>query len=128
LPRHLRVLRRLTWTEADPFGQFDKLRHAYDIAYWSETHFNNRGLFSDYYLTNRLRPADGSAPEFPEWSEDPRSQLQFRIMARPQSRSVAGQRLTRGPWPRGQTPRMLLKPVLTHALLLGSSTCAVYLP
>jgi len=23
---HLRVLRRFTWTEADPFGQFDKLR------------------------------------------------------------------------------------------------------
>src|SRR5262249_27572639 len=34
---HLRVLRRLTWTETDPFGQFDKLRSAYDVAYWSET-------------------------------------------------------------------------------------------
>lgn len=62
----LRVLRRLTWTEPDPFLQYDKLRSAYDIADWSEEFFNNRALFSDYYLLERLK-------EFPVWTEDPKS-------------------------------------------------------
>jgi hypothetical protein len=75
-PVHLRVLRRFTWTEADPFGQFDKLRFAYDLAHWSEVYFNNRGLFSDYYLTERLRPKDSGDVEFPEWREDPKPAYQ----------------------------------------------------
>jgi hypothetical protein len=62
---HLRVLRRLTWTESDPFGQYDKLLSAYALADWSEEYFNNRALFSDYYLRERL-------PEFPAWKEDPK--------------------------------------------------------
>jgi hypothetical protein len=73
---HLRVLRRFTWTETDPFAQFDKLRYAYDLAHWSEVYFNNRGLFSDYYLTDRLRPIDGGSLEFPEWGEDPKPAYQ----------------------------------------------------
>jgi len=72
----LRVLRRFTWTEADPFGQFDKLRFAYDLAYWSEVFFNNRGLFSDYYLTERLPARDGKFVEFGEWREDPKPAYQ----------------------------------------------------
>ncbi len=60
---HLRVLRRLSYTEADPIAQYDKLRSAFDIADWSEEHFNNRALFADYYLRERL-------PEQPEWKED----------------------------------------------------------
>lgn len=72
----LRVLRRFTWTESDAFGQFDKLRFAYDLAHWSEIHFNNRGLFSDYYLTDRLRPKDAGQIEFPEWREDPKPAYQ----------------------------------------------------
>jgi hypothetical protein len=64
--RHLRVLQRLTYTESDPYYQYDKLRSAYDAAYWSEEHFDNRALFSDYYLLHRL-------PEMPEWKEDPTS-------------------------------------------------------
>src|SRR3990172_3802010 len=52
-PVHLRVLRRLTWTESDPFGQYDKLLSAYALADWSEDYFNNRALFSDYYLKQR---------------------------------------------------------------------------
>jgi len=64
--RHVRVLRRLTYTESDPYYQYDKLRSAYDAAYWSEEHFDNRALFSDYYLLHRL-------PEMPEWKEDPTS-------------------------------------------------------
>ncbi|MGH7784342.1 MAG: hypothetical protein ACREO5_10945, partial [Candidatus Binatia bacterium] len=61
----LRVLRRLTWTESDPFYQYEKLKAAYDLANWSEDHFNNRALFSDYYLKERL-------PGFPVWKEDPK--------------------------------------------------------
>jgi hypothetical protein len=61
----LRVLRRLTWTESDPFYQYEKLKAAYDLANWSEDHFNNRALFSDYYLKERL-------PGFPIWKEDPK--------------------------------------------------------
>lgn len=63
--RTLRVLKRLTWTESDGFAQHDKLIAAYSVADWSEEHFNNRALFSDYYLLERLR-------EFPEWLEDPK--------------------------------------------------------
>jgi len=64
-PVHSRVLRRVTWTESDPFGQYDKLLSAYALADWSEEYFNNRALFSDYYLKERL-------PEFPVWKEDPK--------------------------------------------------------
>src|SRR6266566_2154733 len=56
----LRVLRRFSFTEGDIFAQYDKLLSAYDVADWSEPFFNNRALFSDYYLTTRL-------PNNPEW-------------------------------------------------------------
>ena len=75
-PIHRRVLRRFTWTESDPFGQFDKLRFAYDLAHWSEAYFNNRGLFSDYYLCERLPSRDGKLTEFDEWREDPKPAYQ----------------------------------------------------
>lgn len=61
---HLRVLRRFTYTEADPDAQYDKLLSAYTVADWSEPLFNNRALFSDYYLNERL-------PELLEWRERP---------------------------------------------------------
>ena len=61
----LRVLRRMTYTETDPWAQYDKLLSAFDMAEWSEEHFDNRALFSDYYLTERLR-------EMPEWEENPK--------------------------------------------------------
>ncbi|NLX21693.1 MAG: hypothetical protein GXY55_08475, partial [Phycisphaerae bacterium] len=67
--QHLRVLRRFTYTEGDPFAQFYKLRSAYDVAEWSEEFFNNRALFSDYYLKERLR-------ETPAWGEDPKPAYQ----------------------------------------------------
>ena len=50
----LRVLRRFSYTESDTFAQYDKLISAYDVADWSEPFFNNRALFSDYYLKERL--------------------------------------------------------------------------
>jgi len=62
-PVALRVLRRFSYTEGDAFAQFDKLRSAYSVAEWSEPLFNNRALFSDYFLNARL-------PGLPEWSED----------------------------------------------------------
>ncbi len=65
----LRFLRRFTWTEADPFAQYEKLLAAYSVAYWSEDHFNNRALFSDYFLKERL---PNSPIDFPEWTEDPK--------------------------------------------------------
>ena len=46
--RELRVLKRLTWTEPDGFAQQEKLLAVYSVADWSEEHFNNRALFSDY--------------------------------------------------------------------------------
>jgi len=64
-PVDLRVLRRFTWTESDPFAQYEKLLSAYSVADWSEEHFNNRALFSDYYLKERLKG-------LPEWNEDPK--------------------------------------------------------
>jgi len=60
----LRVLRRLSYTEPDPIAQYDKLKSAFDIADWSEAHFNNRALFADYYLRERM-------PDLPEWAENP---------------------------------------------------------
>ena len=58
----LRVLRRFTYTEADADYQLEKLCSAYDIAEWAEPFFNNRALFSDYYLNERLK-------DTPEWAE-----------------------------------------------------------
>ena len=60
----LRVLRRFTYTEADSDAQYDKLLSAYTVAEWSEPLYNNRALFSDYYLNERL-------PELDEWKERP---------------------------------------------------------
>ena len=60
----IRVLRRFTYTESDSDSQYEKLLSCYAIAEWSEPLFNNRALFSDYYLNERL-------PELPEWRERP---------------------------------------------------------
>lgn len=62
----LRVLRRFTYTESDADAQFDKLLSAYSVAEWSERLFNNRALFSDYYLLERL-------PQSPQWAEQPKT-------------------------------------------------------
>ncbi|MFX0204367.1 MAG: Eco57I restriction-modification methylase domain-containing protein [Candidatus Hodarchaeota archaeon] len=64
-PVSIRVLRRFTYTESDPFYQYEKLLFAYSIADWSEEYFNNRALFSDYFLLNRLQASS-------EWLEDPK--------------------------------------------------------
>lgn len=67
-PVQIRVLKRLTYTEDDPFAQYDKILSAYTIADWSEEYFNNKALFSDYFLLTRLRETE-------EWREDPKPVL-----------------------------------------------------
>jgi len=61
----LRVLRRFTYTESDAYAQYDKLRAAFSLNDWSEEFFNNRALFADYYLKERL-------PATEAWAEDPK--------------------------------------------------------
>jgi len=51
----LRTLRRFTWTSHDALEQFDKLRSVFDAAAYTGEYFQNRGLFSDYFLRDRLR-------------------------------------------------------------------------
>jgi hypothetical protein len=65
-PVALRVLKRFTFTEEDAAYQWEKLRSAYMLAEWSEEYFNNRALFSDYFLTARLTDQKIT----PEWDED----------------------------------------------------------
>ena len=67
-PVALRVLKRFTFTEADSAYQWEKLRSAYTLAEWSEQYFNNRALFSDYYLNQRLTDVKLT----PAWAEDVR--------------------------------------------------------
>ncbi|WP_417374552.1 Eco57I restriction-modification methylase domain-containing protein [Gimesia maris] len=50
----LRIIRRLTWTCQDALDQFDKLRSVFDAAACTGRYFQNRGLFSDYFLHERL--------------------------------------------------------------------------
>ncbi len=65
-PVALRVLKRFTFTEEDAAYQWEKLRSAYTLAEWSEEYFNNRALFSDYYLKQRLTDPQNT----PAWNED----------------------------------------------------------
>ena len=60
----LRTLRRFTWTRQDALDQFDKLRSVFDAAVFTGEYFQNRGLFSDYFLRERLR-------EDPAWRDNP---------------------------------------------------------
>ncbi len=66
----LRTLRRFTWTGRDALEQFDKLRSVFDAAAYTGEYFQNRGLFSDYFLRDRLR-------EDPAWRENPSELFAF---------------------------------------------------
>ncbi|MDP2950134.1 MAG: TaqI-like C-terminal specificity domain-containing protein [Chloroflexota bacterium] len=96
---HLRVLRRFTCTEADSDAQYEKLLSAYVVAEWSEPLFNNRALFSDYYLNVRLR-------ERPEWQGRPEEAYhrmrELMSAARQQANGKA----------REATERLLVQPAL----------------
>jgi hypothetical protein len=51
----LRTLRRFTWTCQDALDQFDKLRSVFDAAAYTGEYFQNRGLFADHFLRDRLK-------------------------------------------------------------------------
>ncbi|MGC9522081.1 MAG: hypothetical protein ACP5HG_09390, partial [Anaerolineae bacterium] len=101
----LRVLRRFTFTEVDedgepdPYAQYDKLKSAFTIAEWSEPLFNNRALFSDYYLNERL-------PDLAVWDAPDRNQA-FRDIRK--AFAQARQRVRRDPT---AAPDALIRPVL----------------
>lgn len=63
---HLRVVNRMSNVAPDPYAQFDRIRDAFRLAEWSEDEFNNRNLFSDYFLKNRLPQQS----QFPVWHGD----------------------------------------------------------
>jgi hypothetical protein len=66
----LRMLRRFTWTCRDALEQFDKLRSVFDAAAYTGEYFQNRGLFSDYFLRDQLR-------EEPPWRDNPSQTFAF---------------------------------------------------
>lgn len=66
----LRSLRRFTWTCRDGLEQFDKLRSVFDAAAYTGEYFQNRGLFSDYFLRDRLR-------EDTAWRDNPSDTFAF---------------------------------------------------
>ncbi len=66
----LRFLRGLTWTRPDALDQFDKLKSVFDRAVHSNEYFQNRGLFSDYFLRDRLH-------DDPAWRESPAEAFAF---------------------------------------------------
>lgn len=66
----LRTVRRFTWTGRDALEQFDKLRSVFDAAAYTGEYFQNRGLFSDHFLRDRLR--DDAA-----WRDNPSQMFAF---------------------------------------------------
>src|SRR6266702_2779800 len=101
----LRVLRRFSYTESDTFAQYDKLLSAYDVADWSEPFFNNRALFSDYYLTRRL-------PESDVW-RDPKEAAAMTQAFKRLRELYAGVREEFSNQPAAVVQAKLLEPVLT---------------
>jgi hypothetical protein len=63
---HMRVVNRMANVAKDSYAQFDRIRDAFRLAEWSEDEFNNRNLFSDYFLKNRLPQQS----QFPIWHAD----------------------------------------------------------
>jgi len=101
----LRVLRRFSYTESDTFAQYDKLLSAYDVADWSEPFFNNRALFSDYYLSTRL-------PSSPEWKSSEEAGAMTRAF-KTLRELYADVRGTFSNQPENTVRAKLLEPVLT---------------
>ena len=66
----LRTLRRFTWTCRDGLEQYDKLRSVFDAAVFTGEYFQNRALFADYYLRDRLK--DDAA-----WQDNPSGMFEF---------------------------------------------------
>ncbi|HLJ34252.1 MAG TPA: hypothetical protein VKU38_11395, partial [Ktedonobacteraceae bacterium] len=104
-PVSLRVLRRFTYTESDIFAQSDKLLSAYDVADWSEPFFNNRALFSDYYLNENL-------PASPYWDNPNESSALMRSFRNLRT-LYDGVRDTFSNAPERDVQHNLIEPVLT---------------
>jgi len=66
----LKALRGFTWTCQDALEQFDKLRSVFDSAAYTGEYFQNRALFSDYFLRERLK-ADAA------WQNNPSEMFGF---------------------------------------------------
>ena len=100
-PQDVRTLRQFTWTHQDALDQFDKLRVVFDNAIFTGEFFQNRGLFSDYFLRERLK-------EDTAWRENPSSVFQQvrNLYQDAQSRWHA-----KG---RAEITSQLLKPVFGH--------------
>lgn len=62
--KEMRLLRRMHYTEQDPWAQYAKLVSAFSMIGWTEEFYINRALFSDYVLNNRLRST-------PDWKDNP---------------------------------------------------------
>src|SRR5205807_6487840 len=101
----LRVLRRFSYTESDTIAQYEKLLSAYDVADWSEPFFNNRALFSDYYLSTRL-------PSSPEWKSFEEAGIMTRAF-KTLRELYADVRETFSNQPENIVRAKLLEPVLT---------------
>jgi hypothetical protein len=77
----LRTLRRFTWTREDGLDQFDKLRSVFDAASYTGDYFQNRGLFADYFLRERLQ-------EDSAWKDNP-AEVFSRVQAEQQEKRKA---------------------------------------
>jgi hypothetical protein len=109
-----RVLRRFSVTEHDTFAQYDKLLSAYDVAEWSKPFFNNRALFSDYYLIERL-------PSEPAWKDAEKASATTQAF-RALRNIYVDVRETFANQPAETLRHKLIEPVLTK---LGFTTVAI---
>ena len=100
----LRVLKRFTFTEIDGYAQAEKLSSAFNIAEWSEQNFNNRALFSDYYLNDRLTDERLT----PAWDED------VRPIGREAAKLMAGAREKLGGKPEAVYASGLIEPLFAQ--------------
>ena len=66
-PLDPKTLHRFNWTSRDGLEQFDKLRSVFDAAAYTGEYFQNRGMFSGYFLRERLR-------DDPAWCWKPEQQ------------------------------------------------------
>ncbi|MDQ2906773.1 MAG: BREX-1 system adenine-specific DNA-methyltransferase PglX [Chloroflexota bacterium] len=79
----LRVLRRFSITEGDVLAQVEVIRGGYAVAEWSEEFFNNRALFSDYFLSELL-------PDLGEWREESLDRKSWRALYDDARRELLG--------------------------------------
>ncbi|BCL79949.1 hypothetical protein ccbrp13_24140 [Ktedonobacteria bacterium brp13] len=108
----LRVLRLFMYhADESVYDYVERLRSAYMVSYWSEAYFNNRALFSDYYLSERLPDKE----ETPEWDGE---SSQLRHVMQTLRNLYASVKDEYANQPRAVVQEQLIRPVLE---LLGFS-------